>query len=361
MKISRANNFDLIRLLAAVQVAIIHIKSHLNIQQELLQQLSYWFISLFPGVPIFFFISGFLVYASFERNQRNIRQFYRNRLLRIYPALWACFVVTVVLLLVDYQGSLSALMTSRGFLVWIVAQLSLFQFYTPDILRFWGVGTPNGSLWTITVELQFYLSIPLIAYLWNRDRGGNWWILLLLLLSIIANLYFGRLKALDMMIGKLGAVTVLPYLYYFMIGIAAWQFWQYVRPFVENKFYYWLLGYLGFSYFFRHFLGFDTTDYWISTPFNLIADLLLAGLVFSCAFSYRTLSSRLLKGTDISYGLYIYHMLVVNFMVERAWQGELLYFFLALLLSISAGYLSWKLVEQPALRLKHRGRLPTRW
>ena len=54
------NNFDLIRLFAATQVAISHISSHLEIAIPGLSFLSY-----FPGVPIFFFISGYLIYQSF--------------------------------------------------------------------------------------------------------------------------------------------------------------------------------------------------------------------------------------------------------------------------------------------------------
>ena len=64
MQIDRNNNFDLIRLLAALQVLFWHGAVHLGIMprfgifKEILFQL--------PGVPIFFTISGFLISYSLK-------------------------------------------------------------------------------------------------------------------------------------------------------------------------------------------------------------------------------------------------------------------------------------------------------
>lgn len=57
-EISRENNFDLIRLFAALQVLLGHGINHLQIlgYDEILDV-----ISFFPGVMVFFVISGFLI------------------------------------------------------------------------------------------------------------------------------------------------------------------------------------------------------------------------------------------------------------------------------------------------------------
>src|SRR6478752_5590011 len=84
------NSFDSIRLLAALQVLIGHATYHLGVVHDSgLGQVALRVLSAFPGVPIFFMISGFLVTASFERRP-NLQDYFVSRFLRIYPALWAC-------------------------------------------------------------------------------------------------------------------------------------------------------------------------------------------------------------------------------------------------------------------------------
>src|SRR5262245_53294221 len=88
----RTNNFDLIRLFAASQVVFHHASVHLDAAASgpvwsALEQ--------FPGVPIFFFISGFLISRSYEANS-TLREYATNRILRIYPGLWICLAVTTL-------------------------------------------------------------------------------------------------------------------------------------------------------------------------------------------------------------------------------------------------------------------------
>ena len=90
------NNFDLLRLFAATQVFLQHAKWHMGINPELF----YW-LSYFPGVPIFFFISGYLLYISYEKNCQNNNYYYYffiNRILRIYPALFLSFFISIFLI-----------------------------------------------------------------------------------------------------------------------------------------------------------------------------------------------------------------------------------------------------------------------
>jgi len=85
------NNFDLLRLFAALQVVINHSMSQLSLEYNAL----YGFSSIFFGVPIFFMISGYLISASWE-SKPSLPLFARNRLLRIMPGLWMCLVVSVL-------------------------------------------------------------------------------------------------------------------------------------------------------------------------------------------------------------------------------------------------------------------------
>src|SRR5664280_2408641 len=95
----RPNNFDLIRIFAALQVVMTHVSGHLQFPDAKYLYL----LSLFPGVPIFFVTSGYLVSGSFERSG-GLRTYFRNRFLRIYPGLWGCLsVIFLVVLAIGYR------------------------------------------------------------------------------------------------------------------------------------------------------------------------------------------------------------------------------------------------------------------
>ncbi|MFZ9846898.1 MAG: acyltransferase family protein [Flavobacteriales bacterium] len=348
------NNFDLLRLLAALQVVFCHAYEHLNIDHPFLNFIYNNVLKYFPGVPIFFCISGFLIFWSFDRNQSKILVFFRNRFLRLYPALWMCLIFTAVLLLICFPLVKSDLLSSFDFYKWLLAQASFFQFYTPDLLRFWGVGTPNGSLWTIAVELQFYFFVPLLFLVLQR-AASKWKIILFLfmVLSISANIAVGFLVK-ESMLHKLSNVFILPYLYYFLIGVVLYKKWTFFANYFEGKFFLWIIVYVLYFVIFGNFLNFNISSYWISNPFKIISDFLLIFCVVSFAFSKKNLSRRLLKGNDVSYGVYIYHMLIINSFLYFGFQKDVMHLVVALILSGVAGYLSWISIERRFLKRKAR-------
>jgi peptidoglycan/LPS O-acetylase OafA/YrhL len=136
----KRNNIDLLRLLAALQVMFTHTMNHLHVDSIILKLL-YNVLSFFPGVQIFFIISGFLITASYERNY-NIKQYAFNRFLRIYPALWVAFFISVLIIsALNYCHSSDL----KDFIIWTFCQITCFQFYNPSFLRAFGVGVLNGS------------------------------------------------------------------------------------------------------------------------------------------------------------------------------------------------------------------------
>jgi peptidoglycan/LPS O-acetylase OafA/YrhL len=211
--ISRGNNFDLIRLIASFQVLLLHGILHLQIENSLpITKI----LSLFPGVLIFFTISGFLIFSSFDRN-KNIKKYFFNRFVRLFPALWLCFICTVALLFSFNIISISNFF-SWTMLKWSFTQITFFQFWTPDILKTWGVGSPNGSLWTIPVELQFYVILPIIVLMFKNIKLIYKFIFFIGC-SILFNLYLSSQQTLiETTMSKLAGVSVVPYLYCFLGG-----------------------------------------------------------------------------------------------------------------------------------------------
>ena len=94
------------------------------------------------------------------------------------------------------------------------------------------------------------------------------------------------------------------------------------------------------------------TDSGTDNSINFLSFILLGWLVFKAAFTLPTLSESILHKNDISYGIYIYHMPIVNFMIYKQMTHSYLYLILALVLTTTIAMLSWRLVEKPALKLK---------
>src|SRR4051812_37390900 len=93
----RDNNFNLIRVLAALAVLVTH-SFTLALGTSDAEPFAHS-LGMTPGgmaVDIFFVTSGFLVTASMLQRQ-NIIAFLWARALRIFPALWVMLIVTVLL------------------------------------------------------------------------------------------------------------------------------------------------------------------------------------------------------------------------------------------------------------------------
>lgn len=329
----RPNNFDLIRLLAATQVLASHAIWHLNLNIPSSINI---LLGKFPGVPIFFVISGFLISASWEKNP-NIKTYIRNRILRIYPALWICLLVSICMAVVF--GGVNFLRLQA--IPWFLSQISFVQFFNPEFLRNYGVGTLNGSLWTIPVELQFYIILPLLYYIFSLYKPK---------ISRKFYIFFAVCMVASLVVSKMGfthivemifSVTLLPHLYMFMVGIILQKLKLYEHSAIFGKGLLWIVIYLAFSFLIIDF------------PLKLqLGNILLAVSIVSMAYSSPLLATRALKGRDISYGVYLYHMVFINIFVELGLTNNEPIFLLATILTFLTALLSWIFIEKPTLSRK---------
>lgn len=332
------NNFDLIRLVAATQVAVTHVISYLDGGSDAIFVLKH-----FPGVPVFFFISGFLIYHSYQNiHQDRLRVFFRNRVLRLYPGLALCCAVTVVFVFA------SGYVTSDRFdyaalAAWLLAHLSIFQFYNPGFLRGFGTGAVNGSLWTISVELQFYLLTPVVCAVFRAGRKLS---MAFILVFLLVNLWNTHFNAKASFIEQLVQYSFAPWFVMFLVGAYVAADRRVQRLFLSAHPLLLLAGYLMVS------VISDLAGFGFGNEINILSFLLLAALIFSLAFRSPDYSTRLIGKNDISYGVYIFHMPIVNLFVYLGLKGQFLYLFMALGSTFIAAYCSWRLVERPALWFK---------
>lgn len=302
-----------------------------------------------PGVPIFFLVSGFLISASYAQSRTELR-FFLNRMLRIFPALWACFALSV--LSVWAFGYFDEVEVGLGkFAAWTLAQLSIVQFYNPGFMRDYGVGVLNGSLWTISVELQFYLLVPVLFFLFRRSLAlalttfGLFVAANLAQSLVVQPVYGASIPAL------LLSVTFLPWLAMFMLGFLVHAEWPRLQGLFVGRFWIWLGIYavlIAVGIVIENVSGVRISGNRI-TPLHYVP---LGGLVLAAAYSAPHLSERILGGNDVSYGIYIYHMPVINGWLW--WSLDRSYVSMAAIsvIVLACASASWVLVERPVLRFK---------
>jgi peptidoglycan/LPS O-acetylase OafA/YrhL len=352
--INRENNFDLIRLVAAMQVMLWHGADHLGLFQTLWDYLTVLYH--IPGVPIFFTISGFLISHSVMSAKGNWWKYTKNRILRIYPALLNCLFITIIVLFAFGQITLESI-RSKEIIGWIVAQATFFQFYTAGSLKHWATGSPNGSLWSVAVELQFYLFLPifLIGFM-TKIKNRLFQNLILLGLMILAFMFSYGVEhqwftEKNSITEKLLGASVFNYLRFFLIGIGLYLNFDIIRPFLEKKAYIWLLIYCIFAYFIGHKMKLYENVYDLNF-YGQIGSILLSVATISLAFTMPKLSKSLIGNNDISYGTYIYHMLVFNTAFAIYPTPSVAEYLFLNVLTLFIAWLSWKLIEKPALALK---------
>jgi peptidoglycan/LPS O-acetylase OafA/YrhL len=128
------------------------------------------------GVDIFFVLSGFLLSLPWHKAARDGRarpslpRYYLRRFLRIAPPYWFMLMV-MCLLMAGTTIPWPAIGGSDGVRA-LVAHFFFVQYLFPSTAGdFAGV---NGSLWTLTIEMIFYITLPLLvlAFIGRRWRIG---------------------------------------------------------------------------------------------------------------------------------------------------------------------------------------------
>ncbi|WP_101760239.1 acyltransferase [Oceanicoccus sp. KOV_DT_Chl] len=134
---------DLIRFFAALAVVLYHYIS--RPESTAFPTLATITQFGYLGVPLFFIISGYVIALSAEN--RTPIQFGISRFVRLYPALWAGVIFTVLTLTILTKDNFS--------IAQILANFTLLNEYM-------GFEDIDGVYWTLKKELKFYLCIFLL-------------------------------------------------------------------------------------------------------------------------------------------------------------------------------------------------------
>lgn len=169
----RDNNFNLIRAIAAAVVIISHSFALVDPPEPM--ELSFGFSLGAVGVKVFFAVSGYLIYKSWERS--TVGEYYASRLFRLWPAL-----LVNSLLMVFVVGPLFTHYPAYAtdWETWLYVPLALSVPATPAQLPGLFIDSPhptaNGPLWTLHYEVVCYVALFLIGSI-NRFRYFPAWLL----------------------------------------------------------------------------------------------------------------------------------------------------------------------------------------
>lgn len=306
----------------------------------------------FLGVDLFFVLSGFLItallYQEWQRDGNiNLKHFYTRRALRLLPALLIVAVVVIVMT-GEYRPALYALFYCAN---WVQA----FAGYE-------ALGVLTHT-WSLSIEEQFYLLWPLgfLVMLKLRLRRRTMvWLLLAMIVAVAVNRaalqYLGRpvyrvyngfdTRADALLIGCLTAL------------LACWQ----VRP--QSRWGRRLLDYGA--------IAATLLLLWLGSQVTYLTRHLYYGLFTVVAAAAGVIIFRLLEAPPravqrwlehpalvwigrVSYGLYLWH-LVIFFLLrpdaEQGLSGGTIARQLGVLLAVVTA--SYYLIERPSLKLKRR-------
>jgi peptidoglycan/LPS O-acetylase OafA/YrhL len=352
------NNFDLIRLLAALQVLYGHSAGWLKLPP--LPAPTSYAVALFPGVAVFFVISGFLVTRSFLESRSGTAGYFARRALRIYPGLWVHFVVILTMLAVAGALPLPQL-AGATFWRWVAVAFTTGSDFYANLLAglpfdYSGYYRwfPSGVLWTISVELGFYLLVPLVFAGVLRRRGLVW---LALIVCAMVSLWAAWINKAWLIEAPSDNTTGIlqcspaPYFWIFLIGAAMSYYWETVRGWIEGRAWAWFIAYFVLSQVDTALFGAMGLNFSKPELLTVARVVLLGVTVIAFAHTWTGLARRL-RGVDLSYGIYLYHMPLVATLhyggvVGSAWLWPVVF-----VVPATCAALSWFLVERPALRFK---------
>lgn len=370
--------FDSLRAIAVVAILVHHVAYYVGAQYG--AWYSAFCARLGVGVTLFFLISGFLLYRPYAVAMLggppalSTRVYASRRALRIVPAYW------LALTLLGVWPGLDGVFESDWW-----ALYGLLQSYSLNWI-FKGI-TPA---WSLSVEAAFYVTLPFFALALARagrqlDLGRR---LRLQLVALACSGLFGlgyRAFTFHLHSYVLLGTTLPAFLLWFAVGmsvavVSAWyegreRAWGLTQWFATHPGWCWaialgvLVGMSLSNLFPRPFSKEpDTMASHLGEHvlYALVALLMMLPAVFGereGGWPRRLMGSRALRWLgSISYGLFLWHAPLLSAFQVRGWSTVIPSMpFLSLTLLgvpvvIACAWVSWRLVEQPALRLAHARR-----
>jgi len=352
----RLDGIDILRGTAVTAVIVYHFFVLLGLTSSEFFPYVQTFGSL--GVPLFFIISGYLIYRSIERNisskgtPKGLLNYFFHRLFRILPAYYFNLLVVVLMAALYINNNYYY---SDTFFEQFFLNFTLTSYF---INKTAGLGI-NGTYWTLSIEMLWYIVAPFFLIYFQRTR-------ILLFIMLLSILYIWGLAY-----GDLGIYlhldsnyrSLLPYylsqlpaqINYFIAGILIYKY-RLVISLPKTRYHY-LLVVVILSF----FVG--TMGYYkihLSPIPSHLSILMVTTLLFVLLYTIKVKKAIffLLEWIGkISYSLYLWHTPILfamdrSHILEYRSLSESIVFFLLLLISISS--MSYYFIEEGGFALREK-------
>ncbi|MEM9938120.1 MAG: acyltransferase [Pseudomonadota bacterium] len=327
------NRFDLLRLLFAMVVFIYH-GAILTTDGDI----SVWDhnLALLAELSVqgFFITSGALVFGSLERS-REITEYAEKRIRRLYPAYFVVILIPAAIAAALHWGNAEAMTQVAQYLG---ANLIFLNFLQPDLPGFLEgrqVSAVNGALWTLKIEVMFYIALPFLA--WGLSKLGRFWWVGILAFYLGGWFWSVEVARLDHPLAEQIARQLPGQMAYFASGMALWKLW----PIAKAR--------SGISLIFGSgalIASFLVPEMAIMRAAAMAA--VVAGVAFAPGPAFKVA-----EWGDVSYGIYITHFPIVQGLVALGLfsilplAGKIV---VPAALVLVASYALWWTVERPSLR-----------
>lgn len=337
------NNLNIIRLLLALTVIFSHSfsvalgRGH-EIHGEPLLVWTHGLTSFGSlAVNSFFFISGFLITASWLRS-KSMLDYFAKRVLRIYPAFIVAMGFSAASIWLCCPEFRAVVVNPLGWVWELLKDLLLLSsnsiswpcVFSRNPCPMLG----NASLWSIPVEFRCYLAVMVIGVFGLFKRRLLFLITAMLSYEFYIMCNFHSQSVLDEAFAC------------FMVGAVFWL-WQNKIPFSNYIGCGCLVILLAAAWF----------KLWFSFAFPIAGGYCLLWLAYGPRIPFANWAEK----TDLSYGTYLYAFPIQQMLaMSSALRHPLVIFAIATPMTLLLAWLSWNFVEKRFLAMKKRVQEPLR-
>lgn len=324
------------------------------------------------GVYLFFVLSGFLITFLLLKEKEltgniSIKKFYLRRILRIWPLYY--FIVLLSFCVLYFIHTQTGYFDSNTYAHKLLEQLNnhywfpliLFLLFLPNLALSMGYAVPGASqAWSVGVEEQFYILWPFLIKFFQKTMIA--FLIGIIVTKILMNIYLSNI------LFKLEINSVM--------GIPASAFVHFFKSFRIE--YMGIGGLFAFFYFKKNIYLFKLLEHKLTLVGCILLVILLIlkpshqlPFVISCGLLITSIAIQknklskinpLDKIGKVSYGIYMYHPLVIYllfpliglFSIQNIYLINCYLYLSIVPISIAISILSYNFFEKPFLLKKEK-------